>query len=168
MRRYLLIPMKRLVSKLVPGATKSELGSPSQEPSPNGGQNCSPTNPLSPGQPVALWSSFIVHKTKAHSQLVGHCSVTNVMQHTTNDKRPLAFTAAFCRFFRFQRAIYEVTSHQFLLISLKIKNAGPFSSSRSHSSLIPICLPFVENSLCASSTSSGVAIFSVKRFATDK
>src|SRR5215468_4319780 len=68
----------------------------------------------------------------------------------------------------FKGAIYEVTSHQFLLISLKIKNARPFSSSRSHSSLIPICLPFVENSLCASSTSSGVATFSVKRFAADK
>src|SRR5262245_14952815 len=78
MRSYLHTPMKRLMSKPVPGATKSELGSPSQESSPNGGQNCSPTNPLSLGQPVVLWLSFIVPKTKARSQLVDHCSVTNV------------------------------------------------------------------------------------------
>ena len=68
----------------------------------------------------------------------------------------------------FEGPTYDVTSHQFLLISLKMKNARPFSSSRFHNSLIPICLPWVENSLCASSTSSGLATFRVKRLAADK
>src|SRR5215510_7342810 len=96
-------------------------------------------------------SSFT--RRKAGSQFAHRRNVIDMMPHT---QRILDGPA------------YEVTSHQFLLISLKIKNARPFSSSRSHSSLIPICLPFVENSLCASPTSSEVATFSVKRFAGDK
>ena len=53
----------------------------------------------------------------------------------------------FVLFTDLRRSIYDVTSHQFLLTSLKIKNARLFSSSNSHNSLIPNCLPFVENSL---------------------
>src|SRR5262245_54294363 len=106
MQRYLLIPMKRLISKLVPGATKSELGSPSQEPSPNGGQNCSPTNPLSPGQPVALWSSFIIHKTKAGSQLGYRRNTIDVMPYKTKPKVRCHFCRGLLSFLQiFERPI---------------------------------------------------------------
>src|SRR6185436_13141652 len=62
---------------------------------------------------------------------------------------------------------YEVISHQFLLISLNKKCAWPLVCS-SRSSVMPSSLPFLENSLCASSTSSGLATCRVNRFASDK
>ena len=62
---------------------------------------------------------------------------------------------------------YEVISHQFLLTSLSKKCARPLVCS-SRTSVMPSSLPFLENSLCASSTSSGVATCKVKRLASDR
>src|SRR5262245_65543237 len=83
MQSYLLTPMKRLMSKPVPAVTKSGHGSLSQERSPNGGRNCSPTNPLSPGQPVALWLSFIIHRIQAGLQFVRRRNVIDMMPYIT-------------------------------------------------------------------------------------
>src|SRR5581483_6694652 len=63
------------------------------------------------------------------------------------------------------RKLYEVISHQFLLISLSRKWARPLVS-RGRSSVMPSALPLAENSLCASSTSSGVANCKVNRLAS--
>ena len=167
--------MKRSISKPVQVAMKLGHGWRSQERCPSGQQNCSPTNRLYPGQRVALWLLFTVHKTKPCRRAFA----TKVMPQSRkrkNDALKLKKqkAASVCAsslllvLYCFEGPTYDVTSHQFLLISLKMKNARPFSSSRFHNSLIPIYLPLVENSLCASSTSSGLATFRVKRLAADK
>ena len=117
------------------------------------GTSSSLRNPWCPGQPVARSSRSI-------RKLFG--------DQPPRQKKAAGklSTAAFKNLLSF-RLFYDVTSHQFLFRSEKINDTRPFSLS-SQTSAIPFCLPVVENSLCASATSSADASFNVKRFTGER